>query len=48
MVLETHIKLCVTETDFLRKRFCPINLENTPKIGFSEFIEKFWETLGIP
>ena len=48
MVLETHIKLCVTEPDLLRKRFCPINLENTTKIGFSEFIEKFWVTLEIP
>ena len=48
MVLETHITLRVAEPDFLRKRFCPIDLENRAKIGFSEFIEKFWVTLGIP
>ena len=33
MVLEIHMKLCVTESDFLEKIFCPQNLENEPKMG---------------
>ena len=34
MVLETHIKLCVTEPDFPEeKKFCPQNWENGPKMG---------------
>ena len=33
MVLETHMKLCVTEPDFLEKIFWPQNWENGPKMG---------------
>ena len=46
MVLEIHMKLCVTEPDFPEKFFfCPKNWENGPKMGqkqgFFEFIENF-------
>ena len=41
MVLETHMKLCVTEPDFLETFFCPGYRGNGPKIRSSEFIEKF-------
>ena len=37
VLLETQKKLCVTGL-FLMKKICP---QNGPKIGFSEFIEKF-------
>ena len=34
MVLETHMKLCVTEPDFSeKKKFGPKNWENRPKMG---------------
>ena len=33
MVLETHMKLYMTEPDFLEKVFCPKIWENGPKIG---------------
>ena len=34
MVLETHVKLCVTELDFLeRKKICTQNWENGQKMG---------------
>ena len=38
MVLETHMKLCVTESDFPGKFF--FNHKNGPKKDFFEFIEK--------
>ena len=45
MVLETHMRLCVTEPDFSGKFFLPQKLgkwaQNRPKIGFHEFIGKF-------
>ena len=45
MVLETHVKLSVTEPDFLEKIFVPKHLgkwtKNGPKTGFFEFIERF-------
>ena len=45
MVLETHIKLCVTKLGFLEKNLLPQNLEkwtkNGLKTGFCEFIERF-------
>ena len=45
MVLEMHIKLCVTELDFLGKNFMLQNLgnwtKNSPKAGFFESIERF-------
>ena len=46
MVPETHMKLCVTELDFLGKFFLPPKLgkwpQNGPKTGvFFEFIGKF-------
>ena len=44
-MLETHMKLCVTEPDFPVKNFCPENWENGPKMGqkqgFFEYIEQF-------
>ena len=33
LVLETHIKLCMTEPDFLDNFFLTQNLENGPKMG---------------
>ena len=33
MVLEIHMKLCVTEQDFPEKNFCPKNWGNGPKMG---------------
>ena len=33
MVLEAHMKLCVTEPDFAEIFFCPQNWENKLKIG---------------
>ena len=33
MVLENHINLCMAETDFLEKFFCPKILENGPEMG---------------
>ena len=45
MVLETYMKLCVTEPDILEKSFLPQKLgkwtKNGPKTGFFKFIEKF-------
>ena len=41
MVLETHMKLCMTEADFVKKKFSQKIWENGPKIGFFEFIERF-------
>ena len=41
-MLDTHMKLCVTEPDFLEKVFCPQNWENGPKTGLFEYIEKFY------
>ena len=45
MVLETHMKLCMTEPDFRGKIFLPKKLgkgtQNEPKTGFFEFIGKF-------
>ena len=44
MVLETHMKLCVTEPDFPGKFFLPQKLgkwtQNGPKTEFFEFIRK--------
>ena len=44
MVLENHMKLCMTEPDFF-ENVCPQNWENGPKMdqkqGFFEFVEKF-------
>ena len=40
-MLETHRKLFGTKLDFFRKKKCPKNEENVPKIEFFEFIEKF-------
>ena len=45
MVLETHMKLLVTEPYFLEKIFFPQNFgkltKNGPKTGFFELIERF-------
>ena len=44
MVLETHMKLCMTELDFPRNFFLPQKWEkwakNRPKTEFFEFIGK--------
>ena len=41
-MLETHMKLCVTELDFREKKiFAQKIWENEPKTGFFEYIEKF-------
>ena len=41
-MLETHMKLCVTESDFLKENFLPQKLGNStkngPKTGFFEYI----------
>ena len=43
-MLETHMKLCVTEPDFPEKKILTPKLgkwtKNGPKKGFFEFIEK--------
>ena len=40
MMLETHMKLCVTEPGFLEKHFCPQNMKNgqknEPRTRFSQ------------
>ena len=41
MVLQTFIKLYLTEPDILEISFCTKNWENGPKKRFFEFIEKF-------
>ena len=45
MVLETDMKLCVTDPDFLENFFLHQKLgkwiKNGPKTGLFEFIEKF-------
>ena len=33
MMLETHIRVCVTKPDFPEKIFCPKNWENGPTMG---------------
>ena len=44
MVLETRMKLCMTEPDFPEKYFCPQNYENGPKMdqeqGFLNVLKK--------
>ena len=44
-MLEFHVKLCVTESDFPGKFFLPSKLrkwaQNGSKTGFFEFIGKF-------
>ena len=47
MVLESHVKLCVTESDFLRKKFCPKNWENVPKIGQKQGLFNLLENVVI-
>ena len=41
MVLGTHVVLCMTEPDFLKKIFYLQNGENRPSQGFLECIGKF-------
>ena len=38
MVLETHMKLCMTEPDFPGKFFFPKHWKNGSKTGLFEFI----------
>ena len=44
MLLETHMKLCMTESDFWEKKIFASKLakwtKNGIKTGYSEFIEK--------
>ena len=51
MVIETHMKLCVTEPDFPGKLFLPQKLgkwaKNWLKTGFFEFIGKFSHQLFL-
>ena len=55
VVLETHIKLYVTEPDFLEKICCPKNQENEPKMGqkqvflnlFKHFLINFYWICAI-
>ena len=42
MVLGTHVVLCMTEPDFLKKIFYLRNGENRPSPGFFECIGKFF------
>ena len=39
-MLETHMKLCVTELDFVEKNFLFQKLEKWAKNGFFKYIEK--------
>ena len=41
MVLESHVKLCVTEPDFPGKSFLHPKLGKWTKTGFFQFIGKF-------
>ena len=43
MMLETHMKLCMTEPDFVEKFICPQISKNGPKTGFLEF--KIWSLI---
>ena len=43
MVLETHMKLCVTELDFSEKDFCPQNWENRPKMDQKKGFWIYWK-----
>ena len=47
MVLETHMKLCVTEPDFPGKMFFLQNWENGPKIGQKQSFLDLLENLDI-
>ena len=40
MVLETLMKMCLTEPECLEKFFLPSNWEDRPNIGFFKFKEK--------
>ena len=49
MVLESHVKLCLTEPDFLGKIFLPPELgkwaQNGSETGFFQFVGKFGHQL---
>ena len=45
MVLETNMKLCVTESDFLEEFFLPKDWENGPKTCFFLVNWKIWSFL---
>ena len=51
MVLETQMKLCVTELDFLEKNVLLQNLgkltKNGPKTWFFEFIKRFGHQFSL-
>ena len=47
MVLESHVKLFVTEPDFLGKFFYPQNWENQPKMGQKQGFLNLLENLVI-
>ena len=39
MLLETHMKLWLTDQDFLNKKFLPKNWESKPKIEFFNLLK---------
>ena len=47
MVVETHMKLCVTEPDFTGNFFCPKNWENGPKMDQKQSFFNLLENLFI-
>ena len=47
MVLETHMKLCVTEPDFLENFFFAPKLEKGPKMGPKQGFFSLLENLVI-
>ena len=47
MVLETHMKLCVTEPDFLGKKFLPQNWEKGPKMDPKQGFFNSLENLAV-
>ena len=47
MVLEIHVKLCVTEPDFPKIIFCPQNWENRPKMGQKQVFLNLLQNLFV-
>ena len=41
MIWGTHVVVCMTELDFLKKHFCHQNGENRPSLAFFKCIERF-------
>ena len=47
MVLESHMKFCVTAGFPWKKKDCPNNLENGPKIGNNRVLWIYWKILSL-